>query len=71
MRWQSTNCLLDTGAEVSTLTEGFFWNYMLLLGHKLNDITGLVPMVVCVLSWQCELVVIGDALKFFFLPEIQ
>ena len=41
---QSINCLLDTGAEVSTLTEEFFRNHLSRLGHKMKDITGWISI---------------------------
>ena len=41
---QSINCLLDTGAEVSTLTEEFFRNHLSPLRHKMKDITGWIPI---------------------------
>ncbi|KAI0216873.1 hypothetical protein LSAT2_031175 [Lamellibrachia satsuma] len=41
---QSANGLLDTGAEVSTITEGYFRNHLLPRGQTLKDITGWLQM---------------------------
>ena len=77
---QSINCLLDTGAEVSTLTEGFFRNHLSPLGHKMKDITGWISITaanglpVPYLGYvECELVLMGKIFKIwdFWSPKIQ
>ena len=40
----SVKCLLDTGAEVSTITEKFFRKHLLPRGHMMKDITGCITI---------------------------
>ena len=67
---QSANCLLDTGAEVSTITEGFFRNHLLPCGQTLKDITGWISITaanglpVPYLGYvECEVIVLGKVLR--------
>ena len=63
-------CLLDTGAEVSTITEKFFRNHLLPRGHMMKDITGCITITaanglpVPYLGYlECELVIMGKVFK--------
>ena len=40
----SVKCLLDTGADISTITEKFFRNHLLPRGHMMKDITGCITI---------------------------
>ena len=48
---ESLNCLLGTGAEMSTLKEEFFRNHLSPLGHHGMDTRSGCQWVACALSW--------------------
>ena len=67
---QLANCLLNTGAEVSTITEGFFRNHLLPRGQTLKDITGWISITAAnglpvnyIGYVECEVIVLGKVFK--------
>lgn len=66
----SAKCLLDTGAEVSTITEGFFRNHLLPRGQAMKDIAGWISVTaanglpVPYLGYvECEMIILGQVFK--------